>query len=164
MADGITLEIEPVAVPSGCNVIVGGSHFIKTVQDVYEAVVESGTAVKFGVAFCEASGKRLVRSDGNDPALVSAAEKTAMQLGAGHSFVVYLKDGFPVNVLNRIKSVSEVTTIYAASANPLQVVVAESSQGRGILGVIDGSRPLGVETPADKVERVEFLRKIGYKR
>ncbi len=158
-----TLVVD-VPIPTGCNVIVGHSHFIKTVEDIYEALVESGTAIRFGVAFCEASGKRLVRSDGNDVALIKAAQDAALKIGAGHSFIIYLKDAFPVNVLNRVKNVSEVCCIHAATANPLQVIVMQTTLGRGIIGVIDGQPPLGVEAEGDKSERVELLKRIGYKR
>ena len=164
MADALALKTVRVAIPDGINIIFGQSHFIKTVEDLYEALISSSTALKFGIAFCEASGKRLVRSDGNNPELIQMAEKAALEVGCGHSFFIYLKDGFPVNILNRVKDVQEVCRIFCATANPLQVVVAESDQGRGVMGVIDGESPLGVETDADRKERVEFLRKIGYKR
>jgi len=160
------MEIKTVSVevPSGCNIVIGHAHFIKTVEDLYEALIESGTAIKFGVAFCEASAKRLVRSDGNDIELIKQAEKEAMKIAAGHTFVILLKNGFPINVLNRIKGVSEVCKIHAATANPVEVVIAETRNGRGVLGVVDGSMPLGIEKVEDKKERVDFIRKIGYKR
>ncbi len=164
MADTISLKIFRVPVPDGTNVIFGQSHFIKTVEDVYEALVSSSPTLKFGIAFCEASGKRLIRSDGNNAELIQLAEKAAQEIGAGHTFFIYMKDGFPVNILNRVKEVQEVCCIFCATANPLQVIVAESEQGRGIMGVIDGETPLGIEKDTDKKERVEFLRKIGYKR
>ncbi|MEM2948126.1 MAG: adenosine-specific kinase [Candidatus Anstonellales archaeon] len=160
----VEIKVVEIKIPEGCNVILGQSHFIKTVEDVYETIGESGIGIKFGIAFCESSGKKLIRSDGNDEELVKHAEKEAMKIGAGHSFIVFLKNGFPVNVLNRIKNVSEVCNIYAATANPLQVIVAETKEGRGILGVIDGGKPAGVEKEEDKKERKEFLRKLGYKR
>jgi len=160
----VEIKVVKVEIPEGCNVILGQSHFIKTVEDVYETIVESGMGIKFGVAFCESSGKKLIRSDGNDDGLVRHAEKEAMKIGAGHSFIIFLKNGFPVNILNRIKNVSEVCNIYAATANPLQVIIAETEEGRGILGVIDGGKPSGVEREGDKKERKEFLRKLGYKR
>lgn len=148
----------------GQQLIVGQSHFIKTVEDLYEALVSSVPGIKFGVAFCEASGKALVRSDGTDPKLVEAAANLANKIGAGHSFVVLLTDAFPINVLNRLKSVDEVVGIFCATANPVTLVIADSGKGRGILGVIDGISPKGKETPADAEERRGFLRKIGYKR
>jgi adenosine/AMP kinase len=153
-----------VSLPDGCNVIVGHTHFIKSVEDIYEALAESGTALKFGLAFCEASGDSLVRSDGNDEELTRHAEREAMRIGAGHAFIVFLRNGYPVNVLNRLKNVSEVCGIYAATANPLTLIVAETKEGRGIMGVIDGGKPKGVETSQDREKRGEFLRKIGYKR
>ena len=160
----VGLEIVEVEVPKGCNVILGQSHFIKTVEDLYEALVESGVALKFGIAFCEASAKRLVRSDGNDEALVKHAEQEALKIGAGHSFIIFMREGFPVNVLNRIKGVSEVVSVYAATANPLKVVVASEGEQRGVMGVLDGMKPLGIEGEEGKKERKEFIRKIGYKR
>jgi adenosine/AMP kinase len=153
-----------VNIPEGVNVIFGQTHFIKTVEDLYEALKTSSMSLKFGIAFCEASGKRLIRSDGNSNELIEMAEKAAFDIGAGHTFIVYLKDGFPVNVLNQLKSVPEVCHIYCATANQLQVLVAETDLGRGVIAVIDGEPPLGIETDDDKAERKEFLRKIGYKR
>lgn len=152
-----------VEIPEGYNVIIGQSHFIKTVEDIHETIAEAVPGAKFGLAFCEASGPCLVRRSGIDPDLEELAVKTAQKIGAGHSFVLYLKDMFPVNVLNRIKNVSEVCRVFCATANPLQVIVAETERGRGILGVIDGSSPKGVETDQDIKERKELLRKIGYK-
>ncbi|AHC51843.1 adenosine monophosphate-protein transferase [Sulfolobus acidocaldarius SUSAZ] len=160
----VKIDVVRVEIPEGTNVIIGQSHFIKTVEDLYEALASSSTSIKFGIAFCEASGKRLVRWDGNDEELIKIAQKTALAIGAGHTFVVYLKNGFPINVLNRIKSVEEIVRIFAATANPLQVLVAQTDQGRGIIGVVDGFTPLGVEGDAEIKERKEFLRKIGYKR
>ncbi|AAY80940.1 adenosine-specific kinase [Sulfolobus acidocaldarius] len=160
----VKIDVVRVEIPEGTNVIIGQSHFIKTVEDLYEALASSSTSIKFGIAFCEASGKRLVRWDGNDEELIKIAQKTALAIGAGHTFIVYLKNGFPINVLNRIKSVEEVVRIFAATANPLQVLVAQTDQGRGIIGVVDGFTPLGVEGDAEIKERKEFLRKIGYKR
>lgn len=164
VAMSISLEIVNIPVPEGTNVIVGHSHFIKTVEDLYEALVTSTPTIKFGVAFCEASGKRLVRSDGNDQELIKLAEQTALKIGAGHTFVVYLRNAWPINVLNAIKGVQEVTTIYTATANPLQVIVAETNQGRAVLGVVDGFKTLGIESEEDKRERKELLRRLGYKR
>ena len=149
--------------PDGLNLILGQSHFIKTVEDLYEALACSVPGIRFGLAFCEASEKCLVRSTGTDPALVALAEKNALLLSVGHAFFVFLKGAFPVNVLNAVKMVPEVCGIYSATANPLEVIVAETEQGRGILGVIDGLRTKGVETESDKEDRKKLLRKIGYK-
>jgi len=160
----LKFEVIDIPIPEGVNVILGHSHFIKTVEDLYEALITSTATIRFGIAFCEASGKRLVRSDGNDPELVKLAEDVALKIGAGHTFVIYIKNAWPINVLNALKNVQEVTTIYAATANPLQVIVAETSQGRSVIGVVDGFKPLGVEGEGDKLERKEFLRRIGYKR
>lgn len=150
--------------PSDANLILGSSHFIKTVEDIYEAIVNTNPNAKFGVAFCEASGPCLIRVEGNDDELKKIAAVNASHIGAGHSFVIVLRNGFPINVLGRIKDVPEVCTIHCATANPLEVIVAETAQGRGILGVIDGSSPKGVETAEDVQTRHAFLRKIGYKR
>ncbi len=160
------MELKSVAlqIPDGANIIVGQSHFIKTVEDVYEAIVNTVPQMKFGVAFCEASGPCLIRVDGNDDALKTAATEMAQAVGAGHTFFVVMREGFPINVLGRIKDVPEVASIYCATANPVEVIVAETGQGRGILGVIDGSSPQGVETADDAEARRGFLRKIGYKR
>ncbi|MCD6248769.1 MAG: adenosine-specific kinase [candidate division Zixibacteria bacterium] len=157
-------HIIEVIVPEGLNVVFGMSHFIKTVEDLYETLVSSSTSLKFGIAFCEASQKRLVRSDGNDQEMIKLAEKAAFDVGCGHSFFIYMRDGFPINVLGRIKQVDEVCRIFCATANSLEVIVAATAQGRGVLGVIDGQIPLGIETDDDKKERVAFLRQIGYKR
>jgi adenosine/AMP kinase len=157
------LRVVKMDIPEGCNLILGQSHFIKTVEDVYEAMMTSTPTVKFGLAFCEASGERLVRTDGNDVDLKKAATENALSLGCGHSFVILLKDAYPINVLNQLKTVPEVCTIYAATANPLEVLVAETEQGRGVLGVIDGQPPLGVEDEEGVKWRKDFLRKIGYK-
>lgn len=160
------LKIESVAVsfPDGANVIIGTSHFIKTVEDIYEALVTSVPGIKFGLAFCEASQDRLVRSDGTDDDLKKIAEENARKIGAGHSFIVVLGNAFPINVLNSIKQVQEVCTIHCATANPVDVLVAENEHGRGILGVIDGETPLGVEGKEQISARGDFLRQIGYKR
>ena len=158
-----TISVVPVAMPEGVNVILGQSHFIKTVEDLYEALVGSSPYLRFGLAFCEASGPRLVRRAGNDPELVALAVRHALDIGAGHSFVVFLREGFPVNVLNQVKSVPEVCRVYCATANPVQVLVAETEQGRGVLGVIDGGTPLGVEDDDDERNRKKLLRDIGYK-
>jgi hypothetical protein len=153
-----------VEIPEGANVIFGMSHFIKTVEDLYETLVTSSGSIKFGIAFCEASGKRLIRTDGNDERLITAATKAADDVGAGHTFFIYLEEAFPINVLQRVKAVDEVCRIFCATANPLQVIVAESPQGRGVMGVIDGEPPVGVEKDEDKAERQAFLRSIQYKR
>ncbi|MEM0015656.1 MAG: adenosine-specific kinase [Saccharolobus sp.] len=160
----VKIDVVKIDIPKDTNVIVGQSHFIKTVEDIYETLASASPSLKFGIAFNEASGKRLVRYDGNDEELIKLAIENAKKIGAGHVFVVYLKNGYPINVLNRLKNVEEVIRIFAATANPLQVLVAETDQGRGIIGVIDGFTPLGVETESDIKERKEFLRKIGYKR
>lgn len=158
-----TIAVVGIDMPDGVNLVFGQSHFIKTVEDLYEALVGSSPYLRFGLAFCEASGLRLVRRAGNDPDLVELAVRHALAVGAGHSFLVFLRDGFPVNVLNQIKAVPEVCRIYCATANPLQVLVAETEQGRGVLGVIDGGAPLGVEDENDERDRRTLLREIGYK-
>ncbi len=156
----LTVEIEK---PDDANVILGQSHFIKTVEDVYEALVGTSPHLKFGIAFCEASGDRLVRRAGNDDELVELAVKNATAIGAGHSFVVFLREGYPVNVLNQLKQVPEVCRIFCATANPVEVIVAQTERGRGIAGVIDGEPPVGVETDEDAAARHSLLRAIGYK-
>lgn len=157
-------KIVKVEVPSDCNVIFGHTHFIKTVEDLYEALVTSSPSIKFGIAFCEASQKRLIRTDGNSQDLIELASRAAFDVACGHSFFIYLKEGFPINVLGRIKDVDEVCRIFCATANPLEVIVAETKLGRGVLAIIDGEPPVGIETENDQKERNEFLRKIGYKR
>jgi adenosine/AMP kinase len=157
------ISIVGIDVPDGVNLVFGQSHFIKTVEDLYEALAGSSPHLRFGLAFCEASGPRLVRRAGNDADLVALAVRNALAIGAGHSFLVFLRDGFPVNVLNQVKSVPEVCHVYCATANPVQVLVAETDQGRGVLGVIDGASPLGVETAEDEQDRKTLLRDIGYK-
>jgi adenosine/AMP kinase len=157
------IKVIQMQMPEGCNLILGQSHFIKTVEDIYEAMTTSTPKVKFGLAFCESSGERLIRIEGNDEELKKAAAGNALLLGCGHSFVVLLREAYPINVLNQLKVVPEVCTIYAATANPLEVVVAETDQGRGVLGVIDGLPPLGVEGEEGIKWRRKFLRKIGYK-
>ena len=149
--------------PPELNVILGQSHFIKTVEDLHEAIVGTSAALRFGIAFCEASGARLVRRSGNDDELVDLATRNALAIGAGHSFVAFLREGFPVNVLNQVKQVPEVCRIYCATANAVEVIVAETALGRGIAGVIDGEPPLGVETAEDVADRMRLLREIGYK-
>ena len=159
----VELHAVPVDKPEDMNVIIGQSHFIKTIEDVHEALAGSSPHLRFGVAFCEASGPCLVRSSGNDDTLTDLAVRNASAIGAGHSFVVFLDDGYPVNVLNALKMVPEVCQIFCASANPVEVLVAETDLGRGIVGVIDGSPPAGVESDADRTDRKALLRTIGYK-
>ena len=149
-------------IPQDANLIRGHSHFIKTAEDLYEALVNSVPGAKFAIAFNEASGPCLVRVEANDEELRRAAIVNAQAIGAGHTFVILLRQAFPINVLGRIKDCFEVCTIHCATANPVEVIVAESSQGRGVLGVIDGAPPKGIETPDDVKHRKEFLRKIGY--
>jgi hypothetical protein len=157
----ISVKIEK---PEEINFILGQSHFIKTVEDVHEALATAVPGIKFGVAFCEASGKCLIRWSGTDEAMCALARRNAQAIGAGHSFIIFLGDGFyPINVLNAIKTVPEVCRIFCATANPVEVLVAETDLGRGILGVVDGSSPLGIETEEDIAWRKGFLRMIGYK-
>jgi uncharacterized protein len=149
--------------PDDMNFILGHAHFIKTVEDLYEAIVQTNPAMKFGIAFCEASGPCLVRHAGNDEKLVEIARRNAFTLSAGHTFIIFMEQGFPVNILNAVKNVSEVCRVYCATANPTEVIIAETGQGRAILGVVDGERSKGIEGPEDIRARKEFLRKIGYK-
>lgn len=160
----IRAEVIEIEKPEGVNLILGQSHFIKTVEDIYEAIVTAVPGIEFGIAFCESSADRLIRIDGTNGEMTELAAKNAMKIGAGHSFIIFLKNAYPINVLNRIKDAPEVCRIFAATANPLQVIVAETENGRGILGVIDGSTPLGIENEKKIAERKNFLRKIGYKR
>ena len=155
-----TVQIEK---PEATNFILGQSHFIKTVEDVYEAIVQTNPQMKFGLGFCESSGPALVRWVGNDENLIELAKKNAMTLSCGHCFILFMENGFPVNILNAIKNLPEVCHIYCASANPVQVIIAESEQGCGIMGVIDGVKTKGIEEESDIKTRKEFLRKIGYK-
>lgn len=157
------LEVIKIENPNELNFILGHSHFIKTVEDIHEALVNSVPNIKFGLAFCEASQKCLVRWSGTDDELVQLAQRNAMNLSAGHSFIIFLKDAFPINVLRVVKQVPEVCRIFCASANPLEVIVAKTDLGRGILGVIDGLPTVGIEKDEDIAERKDFLRKIGYK-
>lgn len=159
------MEFSTVAIdkPEATNLILGQSHFIKTVEDLYETIVQTNPQMKFGIAFCESSGPALVRWIGNDASLTELAKTNALKLSCGHCFLIFLEDGFPVNVLNGIKNVPEVCRIFCATANPVQVVVAETEQGRGIMGVIDGVKSKGIETESDIVQRKDLLRKIGYK-
>lgn len=150
--------------PEGCNIILGQSHFIKTVEDLYEIMVGGVPGVKFGLAFCEASGHRLIRSDGNDPELVEVACRNAEKVAAGHTFIIVMKEAFPINVLNAVKACPEVCRIFCATANPVEVIVAETGQGRGVLGIIDGYTPLGREDEEGIKWRKDLLRKLGYKR
>lgn len=153
----------PLRVPEGLNLILGQSHFIKTVEDLHEAVVGAVPGVRFGLAFNEASGPALVRWSGNDDELVAAAREAMLEVGAGHAFLILLRDAFPINVLPAVRAVHEVCMIYCATANPVEVVIAETDQGRGILGVVDGVRAQGIETDTDVAERQSLLRRFGYK-
>ncbi len=156
-------KVVRVEAPQDCNLILGQSHFIKTVEDVYEALASSAAGIKFGLAFCESSGECLVRHDGNDAELRRKAAEAALAIGCGHSFIVFLKGAYPINVLTQLKAVPEVCGIYAATSNPLEVIVVETDQGRGIMGVVDGAKPRGVEDEVGIKWRRDFLRKIGYK-
>jgi uncharacterized protein len=158
--DIVTVKIKK---PAGSNIILGHSHFIKTVEDLYEAMIGSAVNIKFGIAFCEASGPCLIRSEGNSKELERAAVENAVNIGAGHSFVAIIKNAFPINVLNAVKEISEVCTIYCATANPLEVIVAITGQGRGIIGVVDGFSPKGKESERNRIARKKSLRHIGYK-
>ncbi len=153
-----------LVIPENGNIIVGHSHFIKTVEDLYEAIVNTVPQMKFGIAFNEASGDCLIRVDGNDPELEGIATENAQAIAAGHTFVIALRHGYPINILGRIRDLPEVCNIFCATANPVEVILAESEQGRGILGVIDGSSPKGIESANDREWRHGLLRKIGYKR
>ena len=155
-----TIKIEPL---QDCNTILGMAHFIKTAEDLYEALVNSVPTIKFGLGFCESSGSCLVRHEGNDDELRRLASEKALEIACGHSFIIYIKNAYPLNVLDKIKKVPEVCTIFAATANPVEVIIAETEQGRGIIGVIDGYKSKGIETEKDLSERRQFLRKIGYK-
>jgi hypothetical protein len=157
------LKTVSVQIPSGANVILGQTHFIKTAEDLYEILAGASPHIKFGVAFTEASGPCLVRYEGNDPELTQAAIESVQQIGAGHVFAIFIREAFPINVLNSVKMCPEVCRIYCATANPLEVVVAETEQGRGIMGVIDGFSPKGVEQDSDKASRKALLRNFGYK-
>lgn len=157
----ITVKLD---IPEGVNLILGQAHFIKTVEDVYETLTSSSPTIKFGIAFCESSGPALIRYEGNDKELMDMAIQSAQKLSAGHVFVILLANGYPINVLNRIKAVEEVANIYCATANSVEVILAETEQGRGVLGVVDGIKSRGVEAEKEKNERHELLRKLGYKR
>jgi adenosine/AMP kinase len=159
------MELKTVRIdkPADMNFILGQAHFIKTVEDLYEAIVQTVPQMKFGIGFCESSGPALVRFAGNDPQLIELARQNALALSCGHAFIIFMDGGFPINILNTVKNVPEVCQIFCATANPVEVIVAESEQGRGILGVIDGVKTRGIETDADIQFRKQFLRKIGYK-
>jgi adenosine/AMP kinase len=164
MPNDFEFKIVRVKKPDEINIILGQSHFIKTVEDIAEAVVGSVPGAKFGIAFCESSGDCLIRVEGNDEKLKSIATDNARAIGAGHSFILVLADCFPINILNAIKNIQEICTIYCATANPAEIVIAESAQGRGIMGVIDGLKPNGVEGPEEIAWRKDLLRRFGYKR
>jgi len=159
----VELSSVPIEMPEGLNVIIGQSHFIKTVEDLHEALVGSSPHLRFGLAFCEASGPCLIRRSGNADDLIDLATRGAQAVAVGHSFIIFLRDGYPINVLNAIKRVPEVCSVFCATANPLEVLVAQTDRGRGIVGVIDGTPPAGVETPSDEIDRKNLLRMIGYK-
>ena len=152
-----------VDVPEDCNVILGMAHFIKTVEDLYEALVSAVPNIKFGIGFCESSGPCLVRHEGTDAELRQLAAKKALEISCGHSFIIFLKNAYPINVLEHVRKVPEVCTVYAATANPLEIIVVETEQGRGMIGVVDGSKSKGIESEEDIKARKQFLRKIGYK-
>jgi len=162
-SNGLTFHLVQVINPDSKNLIVGQSHFIKTVEDIHETLLTAVPNIKFGLAFCEASGVRLIRTSGTDPNMVKLATVNAKNAGCGHTFFLFLENAFPINVLNAVMTIPEVVTIFAATANPLQNVVAESEQGRGVMGVIDGGSPLGIENTEEMKERHSFLRTIGYK-
>ena len=157
------LKVVPLETPEGTNIILGHSHFIKTVEDLHELMVGISSQVKFGLAFCEASGDCLIRVSGNDRSLQTVATKNAEKIAAGHTFIIVLQEAFPINFLNAIKQCQEVCTIYCATANPVEVIIADTEQGRGIMGVIDGFAPKGIESPEDVRKRHDILRKFGYK-
>jgi adenosine/AMP kinase len=159
----VDLETVRIDKPADLNLVLGQAHFIKTVEDLYEALAGSSPHLRFGLAFCESSGPRLVRTAGNDADLTDLAARNALAIGAGHSFLIFLREGFPVNVLNQVKQVPEVCRVFCATANPVDVIVVSTDLGRGILGVVDGEPPLGVEEDADVAARKELLRSIGYK-
>jgi len=164
MVGAMELKTVALEIPENGNIIFGQSHFIKTVEDLYEAIVNTVPQMKFGLAFCEASGACLIRADGNDEALKALAVRNAQAVAAGHTFIICLKDGYPINLLTRIKDVPEVVGLFCASANPVEAIIAETERGRGVLGVIDGEKPKGVEDAAGVEWRHSLLRKIGYKR
>lgn len=157
------IQVVTIENPDSLNIIIGQSHFIKTVEDLHETLIQSSPGIQFGLSFCEASGPCLVRTTGNNPALMELSRKNAWQVSCGHSFILFIENAFPINILNAVKMVPEVCHIFCATANPLQVMIVETELGRGIVGVIDGSKPLGCETEEDKKNRYELLRKFGYK-
>ena len=157
------IKVITIQKPAEVNFILAQSHFIKTVEDVYETLVEAASGIKFGLAFCESSGPQKIRTEGTDEEMVKLAVKNAKAVGAGHSLFIFLKNAYPINVLNRLKHISEICHIYCATANRVEVIIAQSKQGTGILGVIDGGSPLGIENKKERQERKTFLRKIGYK-
>jgi uncharacterized protein len=159
----VSIEAVTIDKPEDMNVIIGQAHFIKTVEDLHEALAGASPSLRFGLAFCEASAARLVRRSGNDPELTELAARNALAVGAGHMFIVLLRDGFPINVLNQVKAVPEVCGVYCATANDVDVLVAVTDRGRGVVGVIDGSPPAGIETQSDEADRHRLLRAIGYK-
>ena len=159
----VELSVVPIDKPEGQDVIVGQAHFVKTVEDLHEALIGAGPQLRFGVAFCEASGPCLIRRSGNDGELVDLAVRNAESVGAGHAFIIFIREGFPVNVLNAVKQVPEVCGVFCATANPVEIIVAETDLGRAILGVVDGLPPSGVETRADEADRKLLLRTLGYK-
>lgn len=156
-------EIVKLEVPKDCNLILGQSHFIKTVEDLHEAIINTVPGAEFGLAFSEASGDCLVRKSGNNEDLVKKAGEKMFEIGCGHSFLIYIKNAFPINIIQRIRTVPEVVNLYCATANPVQVLIAETKQGRGIIGVIDGFKPQGIESKEDEVSRKKVLREWGYK-
>jgi uncharacterized protein len=162
-ATSLSWDVVPIEKPDDVNVVIGQAHFIKTVEDLHEAMVGVSASLRFGLAFCEASGARLVRRTGNDAELIELATSNALTIAAGHCFVIFLRGGFPISVLNPVKAVPEVCTIHCATANPVDIVLAVTPRGRGIIGVVDGETPVGVETDEDVAERRDLLRAIGYK-
>ena len=163
MGEKMKIDSLQIPLPEGANVIIGQAHFIKTVEDIYEAMVNSVPTIKFGIGFCEASDKCLVRSAGNDANLKKRAENIAFGIGAGHTFIIYIKNAYPINVMRALKNVPEICNIFCATANPLEVIIAQTDQGRGIIGVIDGVKPKGIEAEEDIKARKDLLRKINYK-
>ncbi len=159
----VSIDSVPIDKPEDMNVIIGQAHFIKTVEDLHETLAGASPTLRFGLAFCEASAARLVRRSGNDPELTELAARNALAVGAGHMFIILLRDGFPINVLNQVKAVPEVCGVYCATANDVEIVVAATDRGRGVIGVIDGSPPVGIENESDVADRHRLLRAIGYK-
>jgi adenosine/AMP kinase len=162
--ESVNLEAVALEIPAECNLIAGQAHFIKTAEDLAEIIVTTVPGAHFGLAFCEASGPCLIRTEGDDPALIAAAASNARRVAAGHAFFLLLRGAYPINVLNAIKQCPEVAHVFCATANPLELLVAQTGQGRGVVGVVDGASPRGVEDDAAREQRRAFLRKIGYKR